>query len=1130
MEQRIIKGYLIPIYLLLSLIVVVILTRGAEGSRDYSLDAWSDDVQISYDGDDDQNYKSHLTVAELSDGSFNVAYMYYSYLSSLTLNDVSCDKLGGSLTNNTHFDLDDYSLLPYSNHYPNSYIHYDETSDRMQFIAQASTRRLAFYEISTNSNALVFDETAHIKDLFSINTTRYTIQRFYVKWDGLGRAHIAGTLHKDMADPYHKEVIFYMRVNWHPFSIQSKIVWTNYKTDINQNSPRLALTSSYLPVITYSETVGTTHFRTIGLMDAAGNWTFYRLSEWGNEQFKDFAFNGIHIDENDSIHLAWVETNPGVIRYMRLHANGSKAAGPIDVTSHYPAWATEWIKIEILLTSDGNLLFTFNPSPMSSCHIYHTVNTPLIDLVIVPDGVFDRRTIKTVRLVDIPTTSDFITHLDDDDNLFLFWLDSRTGITQVYMKHLARPGMTFRFDPMVWASASYIRPGETKVVPMELVNVGTVGFDASIFSETNASPDWDVRLDRYRSRLAPSTSVPVNLTISCPAEATEGESITVWVNATAFAGEYTANLRLVVYVKWDRVLDVFCSKMNHLVDPGGTVTFQVSLQNNGELAEDVMVSFHDIGPSGWTYTPADAIFSLAPDEAAHLKIEVTAPGNAIENEVHSLVLDFKWADWSPAHPGMVLRSVVRPTFFVTMELNRTGATVRPGDQAMFNVTVGNLGNQEGTAFVEVSIITNPGDWTVVLSAETVVLRSGEQRVIQLIVDAPEDVLGGDILIVRLRAYCPTPFSEVERDARIVVKEVHNLDWTTGPITLDLSPGGEGSRALRIGNNGNLYETISFRLEGEGDGWTWWIEQDGSGIDAIRLGPDEGTSLRIWLSAPSDALAGLVRMRLYIELEEFTLGHIDLEATMSRVPELELRILSPQVVVYPGGYYEATFEVYNRGNGPEIVDLSVNSEILESGIFVVDGVNATSVWIQAISSRTVVIRGLTLEDSPLGEGDISVTATTRQVPAVQVTGPMSIQFVRPELTITAIETIPNSPGINDVITIQVIIHNGGPLEVIDVRASLEGGEQERIASIAPDGEATAVFTWVLSKPGFTVLSGYIRYGPGNHTMPWTHKVVVGTEEEDASSQSFILIFLVGAAIILSVITMYSLRSGHIRHTP
>jgi hypothetical protein len=61
---------------------------------------------------------------------------------------------------------------------------------------------------------------------------------------------------------------------------------------------------------------------------------------------------------------------------------------------------------------------------------------------------------------------------------------------------------------------------------------------------------------------------------------------------------------------------------------------------------------------------------------------------------------------------------------------------------------------------------------------------------------------------------------------------------------------------------------------------------------------------------------------------------------------------------------------------------------------------------------------------------------------------------------------------------------GPLEVVDVRVTMEGME-ERIASIGPGGETTAVFTWVPSGTGPEKLDGEIIYGPGNHTTPWSH---------------------------------------------
>ena len=43
---------------------------------------------------------------------------------------------------------------------------------------------------------------------------------------------------------------------------------------------------------------------------------------------------------------------------------------------------------------------------------------------------------------------------------------------------------------------------------------------------------------------------------------------------------------------------------------------------------------------------------------------------------------------------------------------------------------------------------------------------------------------------------------------------------------------QGSFAIDISNDGNLFETVSFRMDGLEPRWTWWIEKEGIEIEQL----------------------------------------------------------------------------------------------------------------------------------------------------------------------------------------------------------------------------------------------------------------------------------------------------------
>jgi uncharacterized membrane protein len=552
---------------------------------------------------------------------------------------------------------------------------------------------------------------------------------------------------------------------------------------------------------------------------------------------------------------------------------------------------------------------------------------------------------------------------------------------------------------------------------------------------------------------------------------------------------------MTVSVKWVREIGVFCAKTFQLVDPGEAITYHLSVLNTGEFQENVTCALTGIGRDEWVVGSHPDSMILKPNECEPLEIALTAPPDANENEIFTVEVEFRWEDGSPAHDRIILRTVVNPTFFVTMALNRTSATARPGDMVSFNVTVGNAGNMGGTAFVEVAILTDPGDWTVLLSEDTVTLWSGERRTIVLLMEVPYNATGGELIVVQLRAFCPEPFSEIVREARIFVKEIHELIVPIGPINVEIAPTDMEKISIHLLNKGNLYETVQFRMDGVERGWTWWFTDDSYQVDMVRLGPDEEKGLDLWLSVPPDTQTGTYDIVVYFDGDDFTFGSVIVKVEISHVSNIELKSISGKSTVYPGGYFEGEFGVVNHGNGPEYVDISTNPDFLLNSRFILDGLNCSSVWVPFHGSRSVRIVAWVAEDVPITGHSFLVCGISRNDPTVRQNLSMRYQVVEPILTVIAVEIFPQKPNVNEVINVHVILQNNGSIELIEIVASLSGGGEERIESIAPEGQATAVFTWVSSDSGEVEISGEIEHGPGNNSMTWSRIIRVTDDQSD-----------------------------------
>jgi uncharacterized membrane protein len=963
-----------------------------------------------------------------------------------------------------------------------------------------------------NGEFEVLDENRlRVTDLFDDADNFRFLYMADVYWDAEGNAHLAGVLVKNNADGTNLFRVYYANVTWEPFSISVTYVHLLPPMDISYVVPRIHTNEKGVVGIAHLDYLNGRFYRAISWKNATGTWETSIFDVMVNPRYCAYmASNGIYIDSSGAIHLAWADASYQ-LKYQWIDKDG-RFGTPVTISTLPVSRIGGMIDVQFQANRTGDLFLAFNVVPLNSKNVdLSDIPSAIVVIPIQNDNTIFYH--EEYVIIDSPTATEFVFHIDENDNFYLIWFDMRTGLTQIYLKYLATPGLTFEFDLVEWADAQTIRPNETKHVDLLLKNIGTLEFDVSLYTETNASLGWSVGLDNYRAHLNAHQTIPVTLTIHCPTGAADGEVVEIWINATTNYTDYSARLRLIVFVKWERGLDVHCSRLYHVIDPGGTVKYYLSVQNTGELLEDVLVSLEPIGPREWEFAPESSMVRLSPNQVATIEITVTSPPDTWKDDTFILLVGFEWADGKTAHPGLALRTVVRPTFFVTMELNRTDTLIGPGEQVTFNITIGNAGNMAGTAFIAISVLTDPGGWLILLSSETVVLGSREEKEIQLLVTAPPDAVGGDIMVVRLRAFCLIPFSEIEREVRIVVANIHDVEWTYSQLTWNLPPGGMDSNSLDFLNRGNTIETVRFRMDGMDTGWNWWIEENDVETETIRLGPEEEATALLWLSIPARTKAGVYLLQLSLDIADgITIGQVTLKVYVEHISDVDATVLSTGVLVYPGGYYEGTFEVMNRGNGPEFFHLSITSEYLMSPVLVFGGINSTSVWVPMDGSRTVMLRGRISEEALVGGGHAWVVVRSHHDPNVTATVKMSYEVVEPELSVVVVEIDPPHPRSNEVVTIRLILHNSGPIELIDIKASIFGGGDEWIASIAPDGETTAVFTWVSPETGKIEIAGLVTYGPGNNTMEWSHQLTIEDTEPGPSIPWLVPIGMVCAILV------------------
>ena len=444
----------------LVLAVLILSSKGTHGDEDYSVEAWSDDLQLTNGTNTSYPFKGDLEYNELSDGTIDILFQKVEssnphILPPGILSEVRIDKMGNIIQ---HRDVHSSSINPI---FPPvvrlEFYDYDESQNCVVFISSnyyfynAGNLTIFRYDIDTG---VIFEEICTTSDIgYSTNTETIPPSLFtYLTGllDSHGRVHLITQVITEFPDGTNQTDLVYLLISWDPFHIQSKIIWSWPRGQMTGGQREwwyLDLTEDDQPVISYSIVKGIIRLNVITTVNETGAWNTQIINEIPYYP----GLSGFMVDKDGLAHMVWYDPATQSLTYINATLDGQHIGKPVIV-----AWIPEigypyYIWEKIGKTSMGDLIFAYNLWPGASWNINY--GNGEIDLVVVPNGDFTRPNILPIAMVKVPSAVECQLLVDEHDNLFLFWIDSRTGASQIYMKCLVRPGLSLEIDPADWASA-----------------------------------------------------------------------------------------------------------------------------------------------------------------------------------------------------------------------------------------------------------------------------------------------------------------------------------------------------------------------------------------------------------------------------------------------------------------------------------------------------------------------------------------------------------------------------------------------------------------------------------------------------------------------------------------------------
>ena len=262
-----------------------------------------------------------------------------------------------------------------------------------------------------------------------------------------------------------------------------------------------------------------------------------------------------------------------------------------------------------------------------------------------------------------------------------------------------------------------VDPGKTSVATLGISNIGNINdtyeikfqgvpSDWIMNVDTEHHPGWvfdelemavqGIRLSSYHFE---ENTTGITVFLTPPIDAKEGETAII----TAVGESYLSKLSgqdakgkhdddLIAEVSAFRAVEIECEEAIKYVDPGKSVTYTVSIRNNGNSKENVEIQ---LGPmiAGWTTSVDFQTIILQARQRKTVTVTVTAPEGALEGSRCVLEIKVNMPSVDKVVDSVYLTTIVNRFCIISASLEDLDYyNLDPGDKISLNLSVSNLGN------------------------------------------------------------------------------------------------------------------------------------------------------------------------------------------------------------------------------------------------------------------------------------------------------------------------------------------------------------------------------------------------------------------------------------------------------
>ncbi len=275
-------------------------------------------------------------------------------------------------------------------------------------------------------------------------------------------------------------------------------------------------------------------------------------------------------------------------------------------------------------------------------------------------------------------------------------------------------------------------------------------------------------------------------------------------------------------------------------DPGVQVIYQLSLENQGNMADTYQVAYSS---NQWPIDGPAQIGPLDVDQAQEVPVKVTIPQGADGLAADTLTVELLSTQNDDISGTLEVTTTANAIYDFSAVPDAGQKSGDAGEVISYTVTIENMGNITDTYDIGYS----GNDWTVGGPAQVGPVARGQSADFVVQVTIPDDAMGldtDDLLLTITSQGDDT--AEKSLNLTTIAGAVYAFSAAADPDQKNGDVGTDVNYTVEIENNGNITDTYDIQVAGH----QWPVDGPQT---AGPLGPGQSTAVDVTVAIPQDAL-------------------------------------------------------------------------------------------------------------------------------------------------------------------------------------------------------------------------------------------------------------------------------------